>query len=175
MNKLSATLSLLAFSLAATVHAAPKAGNNATEQTLRTTAKAGKNGFSPMLANKRGSGVGLAYRIDATPTVGSPLTIRIQMNSASDAELMLRAGEGLELLAPNQVLQSKAGQMAEHTVTVVPQAEGRFYLNIFSLANGRGSATAIAVQVGKGVVALKPAGKLQVTPSGERVISVPVQ
>lgn len=175
MNKLAATLSLLVVTLAASVHAEPEPSKSTTAQALYAKANAGKNGFSPMVAKKRGSGVGLAYRIDGTPTMGRPLTIRIQMSSDFDAELTPRAGEGLELLVPNQVFQSQAGQMAEHTVTVVPQTEGRFYLNMFTVANGRGSATAMAVQVGKGAVALKPAGKLHVSPSGERVISVPVQ
>jgi hypothetical protein len=103
------------------------------------------------------------------------LTIRVSMASSADAQVTMRAGDGLILNNPDQVLSVQAGQSAEYTITVVPQTEGRFYLNLFSVAAGRGSANAIAVQVGKGVVQLKPTGKVQVTPSGERIISVPAQ
>jgi hypothetical protein len=137
--------------------------------------KAQKNGFTSIPSKKGGSGVDIAYRIEGTPAVGSPLTIRIQMTSPFSAQTTLRAGEGLLLSQPDQVLQSQAGQRTEHTVTVTPQTEGRFYLNVFSVANGRGGASAIAVQVGKGEVQLKQSGNVQVLPSGERIISVPAQ
>lgn len=137
--------------------------------------KARKNGFTPLPTKKSGSGVVMAYRIEGTPTVGSPLTIRITMASNVDSQVTLRAGEGLVLRNPTQVLTALAGVAAEHTVLVVPQTEGRFYLNLFSLAAGRGSASSVAVQVGKGEVQLKPMGAVQVLPSGERIIMMPAQ
>jgi hypothetical protein len=176
MRKLNIALSMLALMIVAASQAAPTvATNNVGDHPVLDASKARKNGFMLLPVKKSGSGVSMAYRIEGTPAVGSPLSIRIQMSSPADAQVMLRADEGLRLMSPDQVLQSQAGLSAEHTVTVVPQAEGRFYLNVFSMANGRGSASAIAVQVGKGTVQLKPTGNVQVTPSGERIISVPVQ
>jgi hypothetical protein len=149
--------------------------HEAAGQPAVKASKAQKKGFTSLPSKKGGSGVDIAYRIEGTPTVGSPLTIRLQTASPFNAQTTLRAGEGLLLSEPDQVLQSQAGQRVEHTVTVVPQAEGRFYLNVFSVANNRGGAAAIAVQVGKGAVQLKQSGAVQVMPGGERIISVPAQ
>jgi hypothetical protein len=175
------TTSPLAFTLCALsiALAAPASSATATDTTpalaALMAAKVRKNGFTPLPSKKSGSGVAMAYRIEGTPTVGSPLTIRITMASSADSQVTLRAEEGLTLSNPNQVLTALAGVPAEHTVIVVPLAEGRFYLNLFSLAAGRGSASSVAVQVGKGAAQLKPEGTVQVLPSGERVISVPAQ
>lgn len=176
MSKFSLAFRLLALAATAAVPLAFAAtSHEASGQQVLKAMKAQKNGFTSLPSKKGGSGVDIAYRIEGTPTVGSPLTIRIQTASPFSVQTTLRAGEGLLLNEPDQVLQSQAGQRAEHSVTVVPQTEGRFYLNVFSVANNRGGASAIAVQVGKGAVQLKSAGKVQVMPSGERIISVPAQ
>ncbi len=137
--------------------------------------KARQDGFTALASKKGGSGVAMAYRIEGTPVVGRPLTVRIKISSRFAAQTTLRSADGLVLSDPDQVLTSPAGQPTEHTITVVPQAEGRFYLSVFSVANKRGGASAIAVQVGKGTVQLKSSGTVQVMPSGERIISVPAQ
>jgi hypothetical protein len=132
------------------------------------------NGFTKLEAKANGSGVTVAYRIEGTPAVGSPVTIRLQVSSSADAQLVFRSNEGLSLITPD-LIETPAGANTEYTVSVVPAAEGRFYLNVFSIANGRPSASAIAVQVGNKTVQLKPAGKVMESSSGERVISVPVK
>ncbi len=137
--------------------------------------KSPSNGFTRLPIKKGGSGVALSYRMEDVAEIGKPLTIRLTIFSASDATVTVRAGDGLVLAAQPQVLESAAGQSSEHAVTVTPQAQGRFYLHLISTANGRGSATSIPVQVGKTVVKAKPAGSVQVTPNGERIISVPAK
>ena len=132
-------------------------------------------GFKALSAKQNGSGVEIAYRIEGEAVVGSPLTIVLKTSSAADAQIVLRAGDGLALSASQAVLQSAAGQVAEHRVQVTPLREGRFYLYIESTANGRGSASAVAVQVGKVDVQRKPSGNVQSMPNGERVISVPAK
>jgi hypothetical protein len=172
MHPFTSTLSLMALALAASAQTASAATEHHSTPTARN---APAKGFVPMASKKGGAGVDLAYRLDGTPAVGKPLTVHIQMFSPMDAQATLQAGEGLQLIAPEQVMHTLAGVRSEHTATVVPQAEGRFYLSVFSSARGRSSASAIAVQVGKGAVQLKSAGKVQVMPSGERIISVPAQ
>jgi hypothetical protein len=172
MHKLTSTLSLLAFALIASAQASSAATEHHAAPSARHSAP---QGFVPMASKKGGAGVDLAYRLEGTPEVGKPLTVHIHMFSRIDAQATLQAGDGLQLVAPAQVMHALAGVRSEHTVTVVPQAEGRFYISVFSNAQGRSSASAIAVQVGKGVVQLKPSGKVQVMPSGERIISVPAQ
>lgn len=174
MTKITLTFSIWALTVLAPVALAGTV-HHANGRTTPSASKARGDGFTSLPSKKGGSGVDIAYLIEGTPAVGSPLTIRIQTASPFNAQTTLRAGEGLLLSEPDQLLQSQAGQRAEHTVTVVPQAEGRFYLNVFSVANRRGGAAAIAVQVGKGTVQLKQSGKVQVMPSGERIISVPAQ
>lgn len=172
MHKSISTFGLLAFALITCAQASSAATEHDAAPSARHSAS---TGFVPMASKKGGAGVDLAYRLDGTPAVGKPLTLHIQMFSPSDAQATLQAGEGLQLLAPEQVMHTLAGVRSEHTVTVVPQAEGRFYISVFSSARGRSSASAIAVQVGKGAVQLKPTGKVQVMPGGERIISVPAQ
>lgn len=176
MNKSTSTLALLALSICAASQVdATVLSLDATGNAVLANMKARKNGFTPMDTQKSGSGVRLAYRIVGTPMLGSPLTILIQVSSATEAQLFLRAPAGLTLLAPNQALQSPAGLEVEHSVTVLPDAQGRHYLSVFSVANGRPSAAAIPVQVGRGPVQLKPGGNVKHTPSGERIIIVPIQ
>jgi hypothetical protein len=172
MHRFTSTLSLLALAFIASTQTT----SAATEHHAAPAAKSSlTKGFVQMASKKGGAGVDLAYRFEGAPAVGKPLTLHIQMFSRTDAQATLQADEGLQLLAPEQVMHALAGVRSEHTATVVPQAEGRFYISVFSSARGRSSASAIAVQVGKSTVQLKPSGKVQVMPGGERIISVPAQ
>jgi hypothetical protein len=175
MNKLSLICGLIVLMQVATPGFASVSKDD-SKRAMKSTSKANPSGFTPLPAKKSGNGVALSYRIEGAAKVGSPLTIVIEMNSPRAAQVTLRAPEELQLSAPDQVLRSQAGQRAQHTITVVPQAEGRFYLNLFSVANNRAGASAIAVQVGSAKATQPaPSGKVQVTPSGERIISVPAQ
>lgn len=183
MSKLSLFTGLLALSCTASVFAsgdmtASPAGlgtaPTANARTAKSAVKPRADGFTALPNKKGGSGVEVAYRVEGTPAVGTPLTIRIIMSSHGNADISLRAGEGLALDPQQQKgLLSKAGQSAEHSVTVVPLAEGRHYLHLISSAHGRASASSIAIQVGKGTVQSKPSGRVQTLPGGERIISVP--
>jgi hypothetical protein len=179
MNKLTLATCLLAMTVVASSQAntsvvitdangVPMVKQRAAVPTLPV------NSFTKLEAKTNGSGVSVAYRIEGTPVVGNPVTIRLQVSSSADAQLAFRSNEGLSLITPD-LIEAPAGANSEYTVTVVPAAEGRFYLNVFSIANGRPSASAIAVQVGNKAVQFKPAGKVMESSSGERVISVPVK
>ena len=134
-----------------------------------------QGGFTRIPMKKSGSGVDLAYQLGGTPEVGKPLLVKIQMASPADAQVTVRAGEGLQLQSQELVMQSAAGASAEHEMSVTPLAEGRYYIHVLSTARGRTTASAIAVQVGKGMPMAKPAGDVKTMPNGERVISVPAQ
>jgi hypothetical protein len=137
-------------------------------------------GFTPIVSKKVGSGVDMAYQIDGTPAVGQPLTIRLSMSSPLDADVTFSADSALALQNPSQVLKAAAGQPGQHSITVVPQALGRYYLNVFSNAQGRSSAVSIAVQVGDAAPAKSKsansnsAGAAQPNGSGERVKTIAV-
>ena len=166
---------LLALSLSVSGAAFADGASSVQPPVATKAAKANVKGLTPLVIGKMGSGVQLAYRIDGTPAVGVPLNIVVQLSSRADAQVTLAADAGLGLQAAQQVLSVSAGGSVEQVLTVVPQAEGRFYLNLLASSEGRGGATGFAVQVGKGTPVLKPAGKLTVTPGGERIVSIPVK
>lgn len=132
-------------------------------------------GYVALPLKKSGSGVEMSFRIEGTPTPGSPLIIHLTTSSRTDAQIRLRGDDGLVVTNAGSVLTSAAGQVAQHRIEVTPQAQGRLYLYVESSANGRGSSNAIAVQVGKSQVLRKPSGSVQSMPGGERVISVPAR
>jgi predicted small lipoprotein YifL len=136
-----------------------------------------EQGYKRLPIKKGGSGVALTYQLEGTPEVGKPLLVKMLMVSPADAQVVVRAGEGLQLPTAEVVMQSTAGVPAEHQMSVVPKALGRFYLHVMSTANGRTSASAIAVQVGtdKDMPQAKPSGDIKTMPNGERVISLPAQ
>lgn len=131
---------------------------------------------------KPGSPFGITYRIIGTPIVGSPVTVELQVESKlgarpitvdyriNDASSMMlhEAQPARVLIAPaadeNSVVQR---------VTVVPQREGRIYLNVSaSYETDEGSASAIMavpIQVGAGGRELQENGEVQLDEDGEAV------
>ena len=132
-------------------------------------------GFTALPVKKGGSGVEISYRLEGTPEPGTPVVVHLTISSRTDAQVRLRGGEGLVINGSDRVLMSAAGEVTQHRIELTPKAQGRLYLYLESIANGRGSASAIAVQVGKMEAQRKPAGNVQSMPSGERVISVPAK
>ena len=132
-------------------------------------------GYTALPMKKMGSGVAMSYRIEGTPTPGSPVIVHLTTSSRTDAQIKLRGGDGLVVSSLDTTLISAAGQITQHRVEVTPQSNGRLYLYLELTANGRGNASAIAIQVGKAEAQRKPSGKLQSMPDGERVISVPAR
>lgn len=175
MRHISFSLSLIFLNLGLTTPAFADGAASSQPTPAVKASKLNAKGLTSLVIGKMGSGVQLAYRIDGTPAVGAPLNIVVQLSSRADAQVTLAADAGLGLQAPQQVLSVSAGGSVEQVLTVVPQAEGRFYLNLLTSSEGRGGATGFAVQVGKGTPVLKPAGKLTVTPGGERIVSIPVK
>lgn len=76
----------------------------------------------------------LRFEIANKPEVGKPVEIHLELIPNSGVERMLAtftAGEGLELKTGNATptyAQPEAGKSIEHTVTVVPKANGIFYV-----------------------------------------------
>ena len=144
---------------------------------MPATAAFSDRNYTRMPIKKGGSGVVVSYQLQGIPEIGKPLLVNIRMFSTADAQVTVRADDGLQLQSPQFVMQSTAGIAGEHQLTVVPAAIGRFYVHVMSTANGRTSASAIAVQVGadKDMPQAKPSGAIKIMPNGERVISMPAQ
>jgi len=124
----------------------------------------------------------VSYRIIGTPIVGSPVTVDLSVQSLrgsrpvtldyrfADASAML-LGES----QPASVYMEPAVNDADfkQQVTIIPQREGRFYLNVsasFETESGtQSTVTAIPIQVGSGTRELQPNGELQTDENGEAV------
>jgi len=129
-----------------------------------------------------GSPYRVNYRIIGTPVVGSPVTVDLQVESASGShpvnlEYRIRDASSM-MLAESQPASVRMEPAANETlfsqqVTVIPQREGRFYLNVsasFETVNGtQSTVTAIPIQVGSGTRELQDHGEIEVDENGEAV------
>jgi len=133
-----------------------------------------------------GSPYRVSYQIIGTPVVGSPVTVDLQVESLAGSrpvnlEYRIRDASSM-LLAESQPASVRMEPTAndnvfKQLVTVIPQREGRFYLNVsasFETENGTiSTVTAIPIQVGAGTRELQENGEVQVDADGEvvRVLS----
>ena len=129
-----------------------------------------------------GSPFRVTYTIIGTPVVGSPVTVDLQIESVTESqpvnlEYRIRDSSSL-MLADSQPAQVRIEPAANESVfkqqvTVIPQREGRFYLNVsasFETKEGtRSTVTAIPLQVGSGTRELQESGEVQVDENGEAV------
>jgi hypothetical protein len=129
-----------------------------------------------------GSPFRVSYTIIGTPVVGSPVTVNLQIESATESqpvnlEYRIRDASSM-ILAESQPARVRMEPAAnervfQQQVTLIPQREGRFYLNVsasFETSNGTVSTvTAIPLQVGSGTRELQDHGELQVDENGEAV------
>ncbi len=154
------------------------ADNDAASQSV---AKSSERKFDGTVA-KPGAPYSLSYRIVGTPIVGSPLVVDLQVKSAVGSQpvnLDFRINDASSMLFAESQPQSIRMEMADNEksvdqqVTVIPQREGRFYLNVsasYDTESGTHSAVmAVPVQVGDGGRELQENGTLDVDENGEAV------
>lgn len=138
------------------------------------------------VSGKPGAPVRLAYNVIGTPVVGQPLSIAIEVASTvQDRPVTLHYGihDAAELAFPDaQPRQVSLGtiaarEAARQQVRVVPQREGRLYLNVVAEVETEGGALlkamAIPIQVGDAPSPPGPQGRLLQDAEGESVISLP--
>ncbi len=131
---------------------------------------------------KPGSPYAISYRIVGTPIVGSPVTIDLQITSALESRpvtLDYRINDATSMMFAESQPASVRMELADNDrafqqrVTLIPQREGRFYLNVsasFDSDNGTVSTvTAIPIQVGTGTREMQEHGELQQDENGEAV------
>ena len=133
-------------------------------------------------AVKPGAPYKISYRIIGTPIVGSPVIVELTIESLrqpSPVRLDYRMNEASAMLLgdsqPASVVMDLAANEStfRQQVTVVPQREGRFYLNVSAstqIEDGTMSTiTAIPIQVGRGTRELEAHGTLQTDENDEAV------
>ena len=114
--------------------------------------------------------VAINIRVRATQDTG-PIAVRYSINDAS----ALRFQEG----QVEQRRYSDRSDLDMQQVVVVPQREGRLYINVSAEVQTPGGSMiksmAIPIQVGNAPVQPQINGELKVGPDGETVISMPAQ
>jgi len=124
----------------------------------------------------------MSYRIIGTPIVGSPVTIDLRVESmlgarpiTVDYRINDAAAMSLHEAQPARVLVEPAANenFVAQRVTIVPQREGRLYLNVSaSFETPEGSAStimAVPIQVGAGGPELKEHGEVRQDENGEAI------
>lgn len=127
-----------------------------------------------------GSGVELRYRVLDTPEVGQPARVEVALARVTDpagASVKFSADSSLRLAGGAAPTRLPADETTTLTVTVVPQAEGLAYLNVFTTQRGLTSSTSIPIQTGAAKPASKKpgAGSLQETPEGAKILVLPAK
>jgi len=133
-------------------------------------------------AAKPGAPFAVSYRIIGTPIVGSPVTIDLRVESMLGAQPITvdyrindAAAMSLHEAQPARVrVEPVANEnFVAQRVTVVPQREGRIYLNVsasYETAEGSTSTImAVPIQVGAGGPELKQNGEVREDENGEAV------
>lgn len=134
------------------------------------------NGFTRIINKKGGAGINLSYKIVGTPAAGKALTVVVMASGAENGQITLTADNGLALQDPSQVLTIEAGKPSQHSIVVTPQADGRYYLNLFSQVGDKNSASSVAVQVGSSQTNQKSSsGGTTQTIDGQRLKTIQVQ
>ena len=133
-------------------------------------------------ASKPGAPFAMSYRIIGTPIVGSPVTIDLRVESMLGAQSITvdyrindAAALSLHEAQPARVQVEPAANenFVAQRVTVIPQREGRLYLNVsasFETAEGSASTImAVPIQVGAGGPELKENGEVRQDENGEAI------
>lgn len=135
---------------------------------------------SPVL--KPGSPFRISYKVIGTPIVGSPVTVNLRVTSSLGSQplkISYRINDASAMMfheaQPSEIKMAPAANedFIAQQVTVIPQREGRLYLNVgASVETDSGSMSsmmAIPIQVGSGGRELQENGELQLDENGEAV------
>lgn len=123
------------------------------------------------------SGVGMTYRIDATPQLGRATPVVLQFDSVTDvdgAAVSFSTDPGLSIEG-HRTLALPAGKKTVATVVLVSESEGLSYLHVFITQGGGMSAISVPIQTGTAAALMKPSGELKRNARGDKIISMPAR
>ena len=133
-----------------------------------------------------GGPVQISHRIVGTPIIGQPLSIDLSLKSmrgATPLRVDYRINDGSALAFAEQqlptttALPDSQSLIAEQQVTVVPQREGRLYLNVsVGVETDMGMSStvmAIPIQVGSGPRSFEENGTLATDANGNTIRVLP--
>ena len=139
-------------------------------------------------AGKPSAPISISYTVIGTPVVGQPVNINLEVSSSLGSRpvtLNYRINDARNLAFPQAQPQrvalaapAEAGRAAQQ-VTVIPQREGRLYLNVSAEVETEEGmmmkSMAIPIQVGRAPRQEEPNGELREGADGETVISMPAE
>jgi hypothetical protein len=135
---------------------------------------------APMKANS--TGLVLRYAAPDTLKAGQATPLRIELSGASSegASVELRASSpDIVVTQDGRAVQGPIALARGATRTidllVTAPADGAHHLTVLMSQGGRVAVSALPLKVGTGAVLRKTEGTVEVTPSGERVISMPAK
>jgi hypothetical protein len=168
------------FSAASPVQASAAAEPVARKSTASQKTAAEPMKRAPMKANS--TGLVLRYAAPDTLKAGQATPIRIELSGASSdgASVELRGSSpDIIVTQDGRAVQGPIALARGATRTidllVTAPADGAHHLTVLMSQGGRSSVSAVPLKVGTGAVTRKTEGKVEVTPSGERVISMPAK
>jgi len=131
---------------------------------------------------KPGAPFSVSYQVIGTPIVGSPVTVNLRVTSmlgSQPIKVSYRINDASAMMLheaqPSEIQMAPAANenFVTQQVTVVPQREGRSYLNVsasFETEEGTMSTmVAIPIQVGSGGRDIEENGEVQLDENGEAV------
>jgi len=137
--------------------------------------KAVDQGFTS--PGKGNAGLTMTHSLSATPAVGQPLALELVFAATHNDTMELQINADDALAAGPRVSRRVSGGESV-VVDLVPQAEGRYYVNVIArVGSGDGArarAFSVPIQVGKGSYK-SSAKKATVSPNGERLIRMQAQ
>lgn len=190
---MNATGQLAAILLAALALAACRQGSDETsgrnEAPDSTATAPGPAASAPQAsAGKPSAPITIDYAVIGTPVVGQPVSVNLEVSSSLPGQpvtLNYRINDARNLAFPQAQPQRVAlpapadADRVMQQVTVVPQREGRLYLNVSAeveTADGTlMKSIAIPIQVGSAPRQLEANGELREDADGETVISMPAE
>ena len=131
---------------------------------------------------KPGAPFRVSYDVVGTPIIGSPVTVNLRVSSTLGAQpvtVSYRINDASAMMfhdaQPKRVEVAPAANedFVTQQVTIIPQREGRLYLNVATAVEtdegSRSSVVAIPIQVGGGVRTIEEQGEVQLDEEGEAI------
>ena len=157
-------------------------GNGSVEETAENTVAQEKQRPTDAIESPAGAPFAIRYDVIGTPVVGSPVTLDLQIASAMGSQpveisyeipdasaMMLHEAQPQSLTAEFDASEKFIGER----VTVIPQREGRLYLNVSAAVTTKGgrvsSVMSVPIHVGEVDTGLAEHGEVEFTEDGEAV------
>ena len=157
-------------------------GNSSVEESAENAVAENKERPTHVMQSPAGAPFSIRYTVIGTPVVGSPVTLDLQIFSAmgpqpvevsfeipDPSSMMLHEAQPQSLMAEFDATEKFIGER----VTVIPQREGRLYLNVSAAVTTEGgrvsSVMSVPIHVGEVDTGLVEHGEVEFTEDGEAV------